>query len=262
MVTTQFEAREWIARPRNLSPNGIHDDDRAQELGFEGGFVTGVVLYEHIAAELMNQGLPWLEEGRVDLRFRRPVYHDEAVTCRVDPETNSYEITGDDAMGARSSGVFAIDDDPPSIPSGDAAASPAGVPLGDPSLVGLVMRIEERLDPARFDEIAENSGFPRDLDGRKLIPIGQWINPIDLIYEYFGRSTTIHFAGRIWHHSPLFEDESFTTTGVITGFSERRGNKIVEFNALVAAGDGRPVATIEHSSVYQLARERVAEGES
>ena len=74
--------------------------------------------------------------------------------------------------------------------------------------------------------------------------------------RYFGRSTTIHFAGRIWHHSPLFEDESFSTTGVITGFSEKRGNKIVEFNALVATGDGRPVATIEHLSVYQLARER------
>lgn len=256
MTTSSFAAREWTAQPRNLSPNGIHDDERAQELGFDGGFVTGVVLYEHIAAELMNQGLPWLSEGRVDLRFRRPVYHDEAVTCRVDPETNSYEIKSDDGMGARSSGVFAIDEAPPTLPTGEAAPSPAGVPLGDPSLVGMVMRIEERLDPSRFDVMAENSRFPRELDGRKLIPIGQWINPIDLIYEYFGRSTTIHFAGKIWHHSPLFEDESFSTTGVITGFSERRGNKIVEFNALVAAGDGRPVATIEHSSVYELARER------
>ena len=256
MTTPQFEAREWTAQARNLSPNGIHDDDRARELGFDGGFVTGVVLYEHIAAELMNQGLPWLDEGRVDLRFRRPVYNEEAVTWIVDPEANSFEIRGDDGMGARASGVFAIDDEAPLVPGGEAAPSPAGVLLGDPSLVGMVMRIEERLDTARFDEIAASSNFPRELEGRKLIPIGQWINPIDLIYEYFGRSTTIHFAGRIWHRSPLFEDESFSTTGVITGFSEKRGNQIVEFNALVAAGDGRPVATIEHTSVYQLARER------
>ena len=261
MTTPSFEASEWIAQPRNLSPNGIHDDDRARELGFSGGFVTGVALYEHIAAELMNQGLPWLDEGRVSLSFRRPVYHDEAVTCRVDPATNSFEIRSDDGMGPRASGTFEVGgDDAPSVPSGAAAPSPAGVALGDPSLVGMVMRIEERLDPALFDQMAENSRFPRELGGRKLIPIGQWINPIDLIYEYFGRSTTIHFAGRIWHHSPLFEDESFTTTGVITGFSERRGNQIVDFNALVAAGDGRPIATIEHSSVYKLARERVAEG--
>ena len=43
--------REWTARPRNLSPNGIHDDDRARELGFSGGFVTGVVLYEVLCGE-------------------------------------------------------------------------------------------------------------------------------------------------------------------------------------------------------------------
>ena len=257
MNTTTFEAREWVARPRNFSPNGIHDDDRARELGFDGGFVPGVTLYEHIVGELMRQGLPWLEEGRVALRFRRPVYHDEAVTWSVDPEANGFEIRSDDGMGARASGDFTIDDDAPSIPSDEPEAGPVGLALGDPSSVGLVMRIEERLDPAHFDEIAANSGFPRELGGRKLIPVGQWINPIGLIYEYFGRSTTIHFAGRIWHHSPLFEDESFTTTGVITAFSERRGNKIVEFTSLVAAGDGRPVATIEHASVYELARERV-----
>lgn len=261
MNTTTFEAREWIASPRNVSPDGIHGDDRARQLGFEGGFVPGVALYEQIAGELMRQGLPWLEEGRVSLRFRRPVYDDEAVTWSVDPETNGFEIRGDDGMGARASGSFEVDDEAPSVPAGDAAEAPAGVPLGDPSLIGLVMRVEDRLDPARFDEIAANSGFPRELGGRKLIPVGQWINPIGLIYEYFGRSTTIHFAGRIWHHSPLFEDESFSTTGVITGFSERRGNKIVEFTSLVAAGGGRPVATIEHASVYQLARERMDGGE-
>jgi len=260
MVTTQFEAREWIAQPKNLSPNGIHDDDRAKELGFEGGFVTGVALYEHIAAELMNQGLPWLDEGRVDLRFRRPVYDDEAVTFFVDTASNGYEIRSDDGMGPRSTGVFEISDEPPAIPTGEAATPPSMVGLGDESLVGLVMRIEQQLDPSRFDEVAANSSFPRESGGRKLIPIGQWINPIDLIYEYFGRSTTIHFAGRIWHHSGLFEDESFTTTGVITGFSERRGNRIVDFTSLIEAGDGRPLATLEHRSVFQLARERAAEG--
>ena len=78
--------------------------------------------------------------------------------------------------------------------------------------------------------------------------------------EYFGRSTTIHFVSRVWHHAPLFEDETLTTSGIITGFSERRGNQIVDFTALVAAADGRPVATIEHSSVYRLSRECAAEG--
>ena len=58
MNTTTFEAREWTASPRNVSPDGIHGDDRARQLGFEGGFVPGVALYEQIAGELMRQGCP------------------------------------------------------------------------------------------------------------------------------------------------------------------------------------------------------------
>jgi hypothetical protein len=53
-MSAEFQSRDWRAAPRNLSLNGIHDAARAQELGFDGGFVTGVVLYEHIAAELLN----------------------------------------------------------------------------------------------------------------------------------------------------------------------------------------------------------------
>lgn len=259
MDNIKFKKREWIAESRNFSPNGIHDDERAQGLGFDRGFVPGVVLYEHIAGELIRQGLPWLSEGRISLRFRRPVYGGESVTWSIDPESKSFSIHGDDGMGVRASGEFAVEDDFPHLPNDEALAPPSTLEMGDPSLIGLVMRIEESLDPAKFNEIVEISNFPRELDGRNLIPIGQWINPMNLIYAYFGHTTTVHFAGRIWHHSPLFEEESFSKTGVITGFSERRGNKIVEFNCMVAAADGRPVATIEHSSIYQLARERVSD---
>ena len=258
-MSAEFQSREWRAAPRNLSPNGIHDDERAQELGFDGGFVTGVVLYEHIAAEQLNQGVDWLTEGRVEMRFRRPVYDNEEVSFAVDAAENSFTIRGDDDMGPRSTGVFALDRDAPEVPTGTPAPH-FDTPLGDPSQVGVLMRIEETMDTALFDDMAANSSFPRG-SGRNLMPVAQWVNPISMIYEYFGRSTTIHFVSRVWHHSPLFEDETFTTSGIITGLSERRGNQIVDFTALVAAADGRPVATIEHSSVYRLARERAAESE-
>ena len=258
MPAPQFQSRAWRATPRNLSPNGIHDDGRAQELGFEGGLVTGVTLYEHIAAELLNQGVDWLNEGRVEMRFRRPVYDNEEVSFAVNADDSTFTVRGDDDMGPRSTGVFDLDRDAPRVPSGTPAPD-FDTPLGDPSQVGVLMRIEQTLDTALFDEMATNSAFPRGSE-RNLMPVAEWVNPISMIYEYFGRSTTIHFVSRVWHHSPLFEDETFSTSGVITGFSERRGNQIVDFTALVAAADGRPVATIEHSSVYRLARERTAVG--
>lgn len=258
-MPAQFQSREWRASPRNLRPDGIHGDAQAQELGFDGGFVPGASLYEHIAAELLNQGGDWLHEGRVEMRFRRPVYHNEEVSFAVDADENTFTIRGDDDMGPRSSGVFALDTDAPEVPAGT-PARPFDAPLGDPSQVGVLMRLERTLDSTLFDEMATITSFPREpIGGRKLMPVGHWVNPIDMIYEYFGPSTTVHFASRVWHHSPLFEDESFSTSGVITGFSERRGNQIVDFTAFVTAADGRPVATIAHSSVYRLARQRVAE---
>ena len=70
MGSKEFKKREWIAKSRNFSPDGIHDDERARRLGFDGGFVPGVVLYEHIAADnpepkTIEGGLFWIEPLRV-----------------------------------------------------------------------------------------------------------------------------------------------------------------------------------------------------
>jgi len=262
-MPAQFQSREWRASPRDLSRvgggSGIHDDAQAQELGFDGGFVPGASLYEHITAEMLNQGADWLNEGRAEMRFRRPVYHDAEVSFSIDADEYTFTIRGDDDRGTRSTGSLALDHDAPKVPAGTPAA-PFGAPLGDPAQVGVLMRIEQTLDPGLFDEMAAITSFPRESsDGHKLMPVARWVNPISMIYEYFGPSTTVHFASRIWHHSPLYEDESFSTSGVITDFSERRGNQIVDFTALVAAADGRPIATIAHSSVYRLARQHAAE---
>ena len=63
----------------------------------------------------------------------------------------------------------------------------------------------------------------------------------------------IHFTSRVWHHSTLMEGEKLHKRGQITGFEERRGNRIVHFTAELTAG-GRLVAVIAHSSVFELAR--------
>ena len=258
MSAPQFQSQEWAARPRNLSDGGIHSDDTAREMGFAGGFIPGVVLYEHVVGALMNQGVDWLNGGRAQVSFRRPVYDKEEVTFSLDAEARTWSIAGDDDMGPRASGMLDVDDAPPEVPTGD-VAPPPGMPIGDPSQIGMLMRSESTLDPAAFDEMAGATGFPRGASDRKLMPVARYVNPVGLVTGAFGLTTTIHYRGRLWHHSPLFEDESFTTTGVLTGFSERRGNKIVEFTSLVTAADGRPIVTIDHASVYELARQRSSE---
>ena len=64
----------------------------------------------------------------------------------------------------------------------------------------------------------------------------------------------MHYAGRIWHHSPVYVGETVVKRGRITGFEERNGNRIVAFTVAIETAGGRPVATVEHKSIYALAR--------
>ena len=255
-MAVQFHTREWIAQPRNLSAAGIHDDETARKLGFAGGFVPGVALYEHIAAEMVNQGTDWLHQGTASYQFRRPVYSGEDTRIRVSAEDNTFTMHNLTDEAPRALGRLNIDDAMPTIPNGTPAALPATkVPLGDPAQIGVLFRHERQIDTTNLDASAAITGFPRDGgDGRRIVPAGQWTNPVGMLGAYFDCPTTIHFQGSVWHHNPLYDGELLITRGVITEFYERGGNQVVHFQVIEETADGRPIATIDHHSVYQLAR--------
>lgn len=258
-MTSAIEARHWLAEPRNLSSEGIHSDDAARALGFDGGFVPGVSLYAHVVAELLRQGVDWLREGSVAYRFRRPVYDGEKVRFAVD--SGSFSITPpDDAADVRASGQFGIADPCPSVPQRD-PVTPPRAPFGDPAQIGVPLRIEVTPPPERIAAALTASGdFDWQEGGRTLLPAGLWLNPIDLLRTYYDATVTIHAGGKIWHHAPVYAGETVVKRGEITGFSEQRGNRLVTFLVALETAEGRPVATVEHTSVYALARAQEAAG--
>jgi hypothetical protein len=79
-----------------------------------------------------------------------------------------------------------------------------------------------------------------------------------MLKQYYDNPITIHYQGRVWHHSPLYVGEGIVKRGQITAFEERNGNSIVSYNVAVSTEDGRPIVTIEHKSVYALARAQQA----
>ena len=249
-----MKSMEWRASPRNLSQEGIHDDETARRLGFAGGFVPGVALYSHVAAALLGQGLDWLREGSVEYRFRRPVYDAEDVRFAIDAEAPAFTITSLDGGEVRASGRLSLPDPPPAVPR-KPAVMPRRVPLGSPDQIGVPLRIESFADPIRATAAAGLSGdFSWQEEGRALYPVSLWLNPIALLREHFDSAVPIHYGGRVWHHSPVYVGETVVKRGHITGFEEHRGNKIVNFVVAIETADGRPVATVEHQSVYALAR--------
>lgn len=254
----EIEARQWLARPRNLSDQGIHSDDAARRLGFAGGFVPGVSLYAHVVAELLRQGVDWLREGSVAYRFRLPVYDDEAVRFSVD--AGSFAIASPGEGEVRASGSLGIADAPLVVPR-RAPLKPPPAPLGEPSQIGVPLRIEVTPPPDRIDAALTASGeYDWREGGRTMLPVSLWLNPIDLLRAHYEAPLTIHAGGRVWHHAPAYAGETVVKRGVITGFEERRGNRLVTFVVALETGDGRSLATVEHTSVYELARAKEAVG--
>jgi len=253
MQTPHFKSVNWETTPRNISPNGIHDDEKAKSLGFQGGFVPGIALYEHVCAGILTQNTKWLDTGYVELKFRKPVYSDETVHIDLNETEQTFNMYGDNPSDSRCSGIFVQATPAPSLPN-EKVQKELRNSLGSPDLVGKMMEITREHDSSSFSEISSVTGFPPEIDGKQIVPISQWGNPIYLIYEYFGLSTTIHYQGKIWHHSPLFAGEASVTRGLITNFSERNGNKLLELLTEISSDSGRKVATVEHFSVYELAK--------
>lgn len=77
----RYEGR-WRTLP-NLARDivdSIHDDARARELGFRGGFVPGSTVVEALMPAILDRyGKRWFEGGWYDLKFIAPVYVDDEV---------------------------------------------------------------------------------------------------------------------------------------------------------------------------------------
>lgn len=63
---------------------GIHTDGYARQFGFESALVPGVTLMGYITEMLTDLfGESWMERGKINVRFRRPVYDGETVVAKA-----------------------------------------------------------------------------------------------------------------------------------------------------------------------------------
>jgi acyl dehydratase len=65
----------------STSKGSIHDDEKAKEMGYAGGFVPGTTVLGYMS-RLMHEsfGRQWLTHGQFAGRLRRPIYEGAEVT--------------------------------------------------------------------------------------------------------------------------------------------------------------------------------------
>jgi MaoC like domain len=242
-----------------VSENKIHDDEVAKKFGFGGGLVPGVDVYAYMThLPVERWGRAWLEHGSAECRFAKPVYDGDRVTVTAS------ETAGGLDMKLECRGVLCAT---------GAAALPAALPA--PAL-------------GEFREVAERAVRPPADEAS--LAVGEWlgIEPIaataELAAEYLGnvRETLplyekeglvhpvvtlrmcnfaltrnvvfgpwMHVGSTIQNFSAARIGDRLGVRARVTGNYEHKGHLFVDIDALVLAGEARPIARVQHVSIYR-----------
>ena len=130
------------------SDNKIHDDSVARRFGFRGGLVPGVEIYAYMAhMPVARWGRAWLERGRADCRFWKPVYDGALARITAAEESRALTLTVESAGERCATGHASIPSQPPALLIADS------IPPAEPASDRLPAS-EESLSPGRALGIA------------------------------------------------------------------------------------------------------------
>jgi acyl dehydratase len=259
----------YRVRARNLAPdsdNKIHDDDVAQQFGFSGALVPGVELFAYLSHPLVEAwGTGFFDGGRLEARFRRPVYDGDELAAAAEPDdsgTFAATLTGPDGV-VRAVGR-AWPPDGSTTPRRDYPSMPAPrqlLPTGPESLpLGPLGSVEEPVTVERHDAYLDGIGetLPIYRDVGLVHPGAQLRIVNELLMRNVALGPWIHTASNCRFLAVPKLGSMLRAHGIVTEVFERNGHHYVRYDALVLSDD-LPVMEADHTAIYRLASTAIAE---
>ncbi|MDT7570430.1 MAG: hypothetical protein QOE05_604 [Actinomycetota bacterium] len=240
---------------RNIEPaseNRIHADDVAQQLGFSGALVPGVDVFAYVTAPLVTMwGPAWLAGGRIDVRFRRPVYDGEHV--EVHGPADELRLVGPDGVvrAVGSAASPAAQQPRRLLPATPAPATRVHTDALQRGPLGTVdIRVTADDNASYLDAIAEPHPYYRDEGVAHPAGLLRMVNLILMSNVELG--PWIHTASDCRLLAPAWLPATLSVRGDVTELFERNGSSYVRYDALVLA-DETPVIDVAHTAIYRLA---------
>ncbi len=255
----------YRVRARNIDPdadNEIHDDAVARRFGFAGALVPGVELFAYLTHPLVAAWAEqWLTGGRLDVRFRRPVYDGDDVLIEAEPTGDgSYTLTlaGPD----RTTRATAQAHGPGPRLSPDIASYPVTALPPDPPpasaetlRLGPLGTVEEWIDDETnlryLDAVTEPLTLYRD---RGLVHPGLLLRLVNaVLFRNVAVGPWIHTASTCQLLAPASVPARLSARGIVTDRYDRNGNGWVHYDALILCGD-TAIMQVAHTAIYALNR--------
>jgi len=249
------------------SENRIHDDAEAARYGFRGGLVPGAAVFAYLARAVHAAfGDGWLEQGSMQAKFVKPVYHGErarAQACATgDPERLQLALVDwrgvTCAVGeARRVGAAAA----PRIEAYPAAALPAPQARPAPTVTDFAAGHVLGSRDFRFDEQAAAeeavSLFVEPLLGADGRP--RWHPGLaphlgnHLLRENVRLGAWVHTASTVrWFGAP-HDGEHLTLRGRVADTYQKRGHVVTDCDLALFGHEARPLLAMRHSAIIRLA---------
>lgn len=241
------------------SENKMHDDTVAKRFGFSGGLVPGVEILAYMMhVPVAKWGHDFLERGRIDGRFVKPVYdgemtdvigevQGEQLAIRVESRGQLCATGSASLLGAAETVSLNGFPDTPAVATRapvDASSYTLGKWLGtkprtwDAAALKDYLAEVREVDPIYATNGLVHPGVLQRIMNQVLVQnaiLGPWI--------HVGSNMQLLEAAKI--------GDALAARAKVTANYEKKGHRFVELDAVVVANGKTPVARCQHIAIYQ-----------
>jgi len=235
----------------------MHDDDVARSYGFTGGLVPGVTVFAWMCGPALDTFGPlWFERGRIDARFSRPVYEDDAATITGSPDGDGLriEVSAHGEPCATGSASQANASSAPEMSSFVRAPIPAEPPEASSETLipgSALGTVEVRFSESSAREYLRSIGADHPLPPSVAHP-GWLILLANLaLSNNVKLGPWIHVSSDMRLVSAVKDGDDVSALSRVASTFERKGHRFVELDVLIVAAGTRPAATIRHVAIYE-----------